>query len=109
MDADPNQLVHDVSNNLYVRMRQTSTDSPAQDLAVLWCEALELVALIDANPGLDDQGARAAWGYVSNAVERIASSGNYVPGAAGLPDLSTMFAVLDRLSASCYPDQHENE
>lgn len=109
MDTGPNQLVYDASDTLYVRIQQIPSDSPVQDLAVLWREAMELVALIDANPGLDDQVDRAAWGHVSNAVERIASSPNYTPGAVDLPDLVTMFAVLNRLSASRYPDEHENE
>lgn len=109
MDTGPNQLVYDASDTLYVHVLQTPKASPPQDLAVLWREAVELVGLIDANPGLDDPVDRAAWGHVSNAIERIASSPNYIPEAVGLPDLATMFAVLDRLSASRYPNEHENE
>jgi hypothetical protein len=66
-----------------------------------------LLALIDANPGLHDRVDRSAWGHVANAVERVASSPNYVPGANGLPDLATIFAVLDRLSSSRYPEPRE--
>jgi hypothetical protein len=51
----------------------------------------------------------AAWGHVSNAVERVASSPNFIPGTDGLPDLDAMFAVLDRLSSSKYPEPREDE
>ena len=70
---------------------------------------MALTAVVDDNPGLHDRIDRSAWGYIANAVERVASSPNYAPGVYGLPDLDTMFAVLDRLSSSKYPEPRETK
>jgi hypothetical protein len=104
MDGGPNRVVLDASDALYASVNATPGDSAAAKLATLWSEAMALLALIDANPGLHGQVDHSAWGHVSNAVERVASSRNFAPGADGLPDLDTMLAVLARLSASNYPE-----
>lgn len=107
MDAGPNREVLDTSDELFAHLGRTNTNSPGSDLSALWRDAMVLVALIDANPGLDEQVERPALGHVANVVERVASSPNYVPGANGLPDLATMIAVLDRLSSSRFPASGE--
>lgn len=104
MDAGRNQEVLDASDALHAHVERCSS---APDLAGLWEKAEDLLALIEANPGLHDQLDRSAWGHVANAVERVASSSNYVPGAHSLPDLATMFSVLEHLSSSCYPEFSE--
>lgn len=104
LDAGPNREVLDASDALHAHVERIPSSSPAPDLAALWRAAVALLALIDANPGLPDQADRSAWGHVANAVERVASSPNYVPGADSLPDLAAMFAVLERLSSSRYPE-----
>lgn len=104
MDAGPNREVLDASNALHAHAKRTPDDCSGADLAALWSEILALLARIDANPGLQDQVDHSAWGHVANAVERIASSRNYSPGADGLPDLANMFAILERLSSSRYPE-----
>lgn len=107
LDAGPNREVLDASDALHAHVKRTPASSPAPDLAALWREAMALLVLIDVNPGLHDQTERSAWGHVANAVERVASSPNYAPGADGLPDLATMFAALERLSSSRYPELRE--
>jgi hypothetical protein len=109
MDAGPNRQVLDASNALYALVQRTPSNSAAHDLAVLWRDAMGLLALIDANRGLHNQLDRSAWGHVANAVERVASTPSYAPGAHGLPDLTTMFEVLERLSSSPYPEPRESE
>lgn len=104
MDNGPNRVVLDASDALYASVNATPRDSDAAKLAPLWSEAMALLALIHANPGLHDQVDHSAWGHISNAVERVASSPNFAPGADGLPNLDTMLAVLARLSASKYPE-----
>jgi len=107
-DTALNRDVLAASEALYAHVGRTTSESPAPDLAALWNEVMALLALLDANPGLHDQLARPAWGHISNAVERVASSPNYAPGANGLPDLATMFSVLDRLLSSRYPEASED-
>lgn len=104
MDSGPNRVVLDASEALHVSVTATPGDSDAAQLASLWSEATALLALIDTNPGLHGQIDHSAWGHISNAVERVASSPNFDPGMDGLPDLDTMLAVLAQLSASNYPE-----
>ena len=100
----PHREVLDGSNALRAHFERTHDDSQTPELAALWADTVALLALIDANPGLHDQLDQAAWGHVANAVERVASSPNYVPDEGGLPPLTTMLAVLERLSSSRYPE-----
>lgn len=109
MDGGPNRVVLDASDALHASVNATPDASDAAKLATLWSEATALLALIDANPGLHGQVDHSAWGHVSNAVERVASSRDFAPGAGGLPDLDTMLAVLARLSASKYPEPRGDE
>ena len=109
LDSGPNQEVLDASDALHADVERTPSSSPAPDLAALWSKAVALVGLIDANPGLQSQVDHSAWGHVANAVERVASSPTYAPGADGLPDLAAMFAVLELLSSSRYPESREVE
>ncbi|NVM87479.1 hypothetical protein FHT32_001118 [Variovorax sp. SG517] len=104
MDGGPNRAVLDASDALHASVNATPTDSDAAKLATLWSEANSLLMLIDANPGLHGRVDHSAWGHVSNAVERVVSSPNFVPHADGLPDLDTVLALLARLSASKYPE-----
>ena len=107
LDAGPNKQVIDASDALSALLERTPSKSLALDLAQLWSDAVGLLELIDPNLGMHDQLAHSAWGCVANAVELIASSPNYAPGAEGLPDLATMLAVLERLSSSRYPEPRE--
>jgi hypothetical protein len=107
-DVGPNREILDASNALDAHVKRTPSDSPAPNLAALWDDAMALLALVDVNPGLHDRVAYSAWGHISNAVERVASSSNYIPGADGLPNLVSMFSVLDRLLSSRYPEPQGN-
>ncbi|MEJ2630919.1 MAG: ATP-binding protein [Acidihalobacter sp.] len=104
LDAGPDRNVFDASEALSSFIKNTTSSSPMSELAALWNEATTLLNLIDQNPGLHDKVDEPAWGRVANAVERIVSSENYIPGMDGLPNLGAMFAVLERLSSSRYPE-----
>jgi len=99
-----NRLVHDASNALGAKYGPIGAASEAPTLAAVWSDAVALIAMVDGSSGLHSQVEHSAWGHVANAVERIASSPNYVPGTGGLPDLDTMFAVLGRLSSCKHPE-----
>jgi hypothetical protein len=109
VDAGPNKTILEASNALDAKYKASPGESEASVLAALWSDAVTLTATMDANPGLHEQVDRSAWGHIANAVERVASSPNYNPGAGGLPDLDTMFALLGRLSASKYPEPSGKE
>ena len=97
IDVGPNRLVLDALDALKASVNATPDTSEAAKLATLWSEAAALIALIDANPGLHGQISQSALVYISNAVERVASSDFYDPCSDGLPDLDVLFAVLARL------------
>jgi hypothetical protein len=104
LDTGPHREILDASDALYELCKHTPTSSTASELAALWRAVMALLALIDAHPGVHDRLDRSAWGSVANAVERVASSSAYMPGMDGLPDLSTFFSILQRLSSSRYPE-----
>lgn len=108
LDNGPLPQILDASDALHVQVQATPSTADPSDLASLWTAAIELLALVDANPGLPDQADRACWGNVSNAVELVAASAYYAPGESALPELPEMFAVLRRLSASQYPQPRES-
>jgi len=107
MDTGPNRTVMDASDALYARVQEVPEGSAASLLARLWSEAMALLALLDASPGLHQRVDRSAWGHIANAVERVASSATYVPNSEGLPGLPTMLGALARLSSSPYPEPRE--
>lgn len=107
LESGPHREVFDASEALHAQVGRTPSDSSAQALTALWNDAMSLLASVDASSGLHSTLDRSAWGHIANAVERVASSPNYVPGADGMPDLTAMFAVLSRLSASHYPELPE--
>lgn len=107
MDTGPNRIVMDASDALYAGCQEIPEGSAAPLLAALWSEAMALLALVDANPGLHQRVDRSAWGHIAIAVERVASSATYVPDSEGLPDLPSMLGVLGRLSSSPYPEPRE--
>jgi len=109
LDSGPLPEIFNTSDALDAMVQATPATAAAKDLAGLWTAAIELLALVDANPGLPDQADRSCWGHIGNAVERVAASANYSPGESELPALSEMFSVLRRLSASQYPKPHESE
>ena len=109
LDAGPHMEVLNASDALHARFERTPLSSNVSDLVALWNDAVALLALIDMNSELHDLVVHSAFGHVANAIERIVSSPNYVPGTYGLPDFATIFAVLERLSSSRYPELPEAE
>lgn len=107
--SEPHRTVREASDTLYERLGQTPGDHPRPYLAALWSEVIALVALLDAAQELHEEVDMAAWGNVSNVVERIASSSTYSPEVDGLPSLPALFSLLQRLSASPYPKLKEED
>ena len=93
------------SEILWDRVQQTPGDRDAAALAALWAEVEATVALFDAHAHeLNDSLEQPVWGHISNAVERIAGSGSYIPGTDGLPPLDLLLSMLRRLWASRFPE-----
>ena len=104
-----NRMVLDASRELYAKCGGIGEESEVPALAALWSDAMALIAMVDAHPGVHDQVECSAWGHIANAIERIASSPSYIPGSGCLPDLDSMLAVLGRLSSSKYPESGESD
>lgn len=105
--SGPDRQVLDAAEALNTMVKQTPAGCATPQLAKLWNQALALLALLDASPSIHERSSHAAWGYVANAVERVASDANYTPGLDGAPELAAMFSTLDRLSSSPYPHAAE--
>lgn len=103
VEAGPDRPVLDASETLYGLLKRTQSDSAAPQFAALWNQAVALLALLDTSPTVSELTSRSAWGHVGNAIERVASGVNHMPSQDGMPELATMFTMLDRLSASPYP------
>lgn len=98
------------SETLDDRVQQTPSNSAAAEIAALWSEVETTIALFDAHASeLHDNLEQPVWGHISNAVERIAGSEAYVPGAVGLPTIEALLAVLRRLWTSRFPEPKAND
>ncbi|WP_162864074.1 hypothetical protein [Pseudomonas viridiflava] len=108
-DATAAQMVSNASTRLQERLRQLREGTSADDLSSLWSECVNLLALIDSNEHTAIEIECAAIGNISNVVAHIASNPSYWPGDGSLPTLDAMFAMLERLSSSPYPDAEETD
>ncbi len=104
VEKGSDRRVHLASSKLSKDLSKISDDAAARSLSGLWRKSAALLALIDKLSNVSPSVDQAAWGNLSNAVERIASHKNFQPGQQGIPALPELFAVLDRLSASPYPE-----
>jgi hypothetical protein len=103
IEKGSDRKVHLASDKLSNDLSKISDDADACSLSGLWRKSLAMLALIDRNANLAPSVEQAAWGNFSNAIERIVSHRNFHPGQQGLPVISELIAILDRLSASPYP------
>ncbi|MBW5434539.1 ATP-binding protein [Bradyrhizobium canariense] len=98
------------SEALYELVQATPSDSDADKLAALWSASDATITLFDAHADeLDERVGRPVWGHISNAVERLASSAAYVPGASSMPTVEALLTVLRRLWTSRFPEPNEDD
>lgn len=106
LERSPDREIRAASRKVEDHVKVSGEAVDAAILAALWHDIVELVETLDAaavaNP--HTQLVRSGWGAVCNGVELITKSAAYAPGGDGLPDLSTLLALIDRLSASPYPE-----
>ena len=106
LEESPDREIRAASRLVEEAVKALPEDADASTLAVLWEHAASLARLLDAavasppHPKL----AHSSWGALSNAVEKLAASKAYEPGTSGMPELNDLIALIDRLSASPYPE-----
>ncbi len=107
LERSPDRKIRAASRKLEDRLKQEAKDRDAAYLARLWADIVELVRLLDEGAAQEPHRelVHSSWGAVSNAVEQIAKSSAYSPEADGLPDVDALLAIIDRLSASPYPER----
>ncbi|WP_430432311.1 hypothetical protein [Methyloversatilis sp.] len=105
VEEGPDRQVLDARQALDVLLN----DSASADLLTrLWDQVLATVAVIDGlTMPAHEATLRAAWGNISNALERIAGAENYDPANAD-PTLAALVGLLDRLAESVYPEPRSN-
>lgn len=106
LERSPDRDIRAASRKVEDHVKLLSKDPDAMALAPLWRDIVILVDALDAGAVAEPHPelVHSSWGAVSNAVELLAKSPAYVPGAGGLPDLDALLALVDRLSASPYPE-----
>lgn len=98
-----------LSEALYEKVQATPSDSGGAALAELWAAAVEALEFWDSNAAaLDAKVEQPVWGYISNAVERIAGAVAYTPGIDRMPSMEQLLAVLRRLWTSRFPQEKES-
>ncbi|TIV14275.1 MAG: ATP-binding protein [Mesorhizobium sp.] len=106
LERSPDREIRSASRRVENDIKLSTDEDDTTTLTALWGHVVELVATLDV--GIADapheQLVHSSWGAVCNGVERIAKSSAYEPGVNGLPDLDTLLALIDRLSASPYPE-----
>jgi hypothetical protein len=107
-DAEPIAALLETSEALHQQVQATPADSGREALATLWQSAAAMVTRLDA-AGSDtpDEVLHQGWGCIANAVDRIAEAPDFALGANGLPSLSEIMSLLDRLSNSDWPKAQE--
>ncbi len=102
----PDQELRKSTRILEKALGSWGEDAEVESVADLWRAATDTVRAIEGliNDPLHPQSLHAAWGSVSNAVEKIAGAGKaYTPGEHGHPTVAEMLTLLDELAASPYP------
>ncbi|HEX5754421.1 MAG TPA: hypothetical protein VFZ09_50020 [Archangium sp.] len=107
LERSPDREIRAASRQLEDHLKQNEQDADAVFLARLWADILDVVVLLDKGAAQEPHPrlVHSSWGAVSNGVERLAKSIAYSPGAKGLPELDPLLALIDRLSASPYPER----
>ncbi|WP_354681958.1 hypothetical protein [Cupriavidus necator] len=106
LERSPDREIRAASRKVEDRIRAGREKEGIVALASLWRDILELVEALDAGAATEPHPelVHASWGAVSNGVERIAESAAYIPKTDSLPDIDALLALIDRLSASSYPE-----
>lgn len=110
LEQSPDREIRAASRMVEDAVKSLPEDADASALVVLWEHAVSLVRLLDAavTPPAHPQLVHLSWGALSNAVEKLAASKAYEPGASGLPELNELIDLIDRLAASPYPERADD-
>lgn len=107
LERSPDRDIRAASRKLEDRLKHDPKERDAAHLARLWADIVELVRLLDEGATQEPHRelVHSSWGAVSNAVEQVAKSTDYSLEADGLRALDALLALIDRLSASPYPER----
>jgi len=106
LEQSPDREIRAASRLVEDAVKGLPGEADASALVILWEHATSLARLLESavTPPPHPQLAHSSWGALSNAVEKLAASKAYEPGASGLPELNELIDLIDRLSASPYPE-----
>jgi hypothetical protein len=111
LKSGPDLQLRDATRELEKEIRSWTEEPDPETVAVLWRATATAVSAIEAlkNFPVHPQSLHAAWGSISNGVEKIAGAGTaYVPGQYGHPSLVELLLLLDELAVSPYPNPRED-
>jgi hypothetical protein len=102
LERSPEREIRAASRKVEDYVKLGSENDTAPNLTVLWRDTIGLVAILDDAVGEHPHAelVHSSWGAACNGVERLAKSPAYAPNADGLPDLTALLALIDRLAAT---------
>lgn len=109
MDAGDNDAVHAASVALSARVSGAVVGDAGVDLASLWLSAH---ALVEQMSGADVHGEvrNVAYSAVFDVIARLTGGYDYQPGVDGLPSLTELLGLMDRIAAPpTYPVSQSGE
>jgi hypothetical protein len=111
VELEPDQSIRAANRLLEDVLKPGQIPDTTEALCKLWRLTRTLVETIDAARELEahPETLHAGWGAVSNAVEQIAKSSMYDPGAPDQPNLNTLSDLIDFLLRSPYPKPQDGQ
>jgi hypothetical protein len=111
LNREPDHSIRVASRALEDVLGADRNDDSANTLVALWNLAESVVRTVDSAVGSEPnvQVSHAAWGAVSNAMERIARSSSYDPALQGHPPLDDLLKLVQRLQSSPFPESREEK
>ncbi len=101
----PDRQVLEAWRGLDALLKEATAATTVESLTRLWRRTLATVKAIDglAVPA-HEATLHAAWGNISNALDRISGAEQYDPANPDHPTLAALVGLLDRLALSSYPE-----
>lgn len=111
LENSPDREIRAASRILEEFLKSNSAALSSADVTTLWDSVESVIEVLDASDKERSHGQliQAAWGAVSNGVERLAKCETYDPALATHPDIETLLTLIDRLLQSPFPESSDTE
>lgn len=111
LSSGVDKAVREVGREIEAGLRTWPEPPEAADVSSLWASVRSAVGMLDTASAVPvhREVERSAWGYIGNAVERLAGAASYSPDGSGHPSLGEMLQLVDRLAARPSAEEHDED